>query len=289
MVLSMNGRIALTCFALSTLLSFSLLPLSASSEWLNKLFREHWFYATILFSLLLQLFIANVYKRTDYVYKIAWRATLLASGFTLGLFISFLASNSWKVFGWYLSVLCFFHCSEYITVSIVNPKSLSLNSFLLNHSREYAMAAFLSWTEFVVERYFFPNLKQIWWLSVIGLLLCSFGEIIRKLAMITAGTNFNHVIQSYREEGHVLVTHGIYSIFRHPAYVGWLYWSIGTQVILVNPICTLGYAIASWLFFKKRIESEEISLLNFFGEDYVAYQRRVKTGIPFVSGYSIER
>ena len=56
------------------------------------------------------------------------------------------------------------------------------------------------------------------------------GEILRKLAMFTATSNFNHYIQHVKEEGHELITHGIYNYFRHPAYVGWFYWSIGTQV-----------------------------------------------------------
>lgn len=43
--------------------------------------------------------------------------------------------------------------------------------------------------------------------------------------------NFKFVqVQCEKNAGHVLVTHGVYSIFRHPSYVGWFYWSIGTQV-----------------------------------------------------------
>lgn len=75
-----------------------------------------------------------------------------------------------------------------------------------------------------------PGLKQPSFLSVIGLLILIGGEILRKTAMITASSNFNHYVQHIREEGHQLVTNGVYSIFRHPSYVGWFYWSIGTQV-----------------------------------------------------------
>ena len=28
-------------------------------------------------------------------------------------------------------------------------------------------------------------------------------------------------------------------------------------------------------------------LLNFFGDDYVAYQKRVGTGLPFIDGYRV--
>lgn len=103
--------------------------------------------------------------------------------------------------------------------------------------------------------------------------------------MFTAGHNFTHLIQYRKRDDHQLVQSGIYSLFRHPSYVGWFWWSIGTQVVLVNPVCAIGYAVASWKFFNDRICDEEISLINFFGEDYVAYQRSVPTGIPFIQGY----
>ena len=58
------------------------------------------------------------------------------------------------------------------------------------------------------------------------------GEAMRKGAMITAMTNFHHYVQYIKKDGHQLVTHGVYGLFRHPSYVGWFYWSIGTQVCI---------------------------------------------------------
>lgn len=60
------------------------------------------------------------------------------------------------------------------------------------------------------------------------MVLC--GEGLRKAAMLTAGSNFNHIVQNEKAQSHVLVTSGVYAYFRHPSYVGWFYWSIGTQV-----------------------------------------------------------
>lgn len=95
-------------------------------------------------------------------------------------------------------------------------------------------------------------------------------------------------MQCEKSADHVLVTHGVYSLFRHPSYVGWFYWSIGTQIILLNPFCTIAYTAASWLFFKERVEFEEIALLNFFGQHYCDYQQKVGTGLPFIHGYRIK-
>jgi len=66
--------------------------------------------------------------------------------------------------------------------------------------------------------------------------------------------------------------------------VGWFLWSIGTQLLLQNPVCFLGYAVVSWRFFRARIEDEEWALLNFFGQDYLDYQARVGTLLPGIKG-----
>ncbi|XP_019746388.1 protein-S-isoprenylcysteine O-methyltransferase [Hippocampus comes] len=220
------------------------------------------------------------------LYKVAVRACFLGVIFGCGLIIS-CTETTWTHFGWYMCSLAFFHYSEYLVTAIINPHSLSLDSFLLNHSVEYTLAAVSSWVEFTVEKLTFPELKQLRWLSFMGLLMVLCGEALRKAAMLTAGSNFNHIVQNEKAYSHVLVTSGVYAFFRHPSYVGWFYWSIGTQVVLCNPVCTLGYTIASWRFFRERIEEEEISLINFFAEEYVEYKRRVPTGLPFISGIRI--
>lgn len=53
--------------------------------------------------------------------------------------------------------LSLFHYSEYLVTAVNNPKSLSLDSFLLNHSLEYTVAALSSWIEFTLENIFWPG------------------------------------------------------------------------------------------------------------------------------------
>ncbi|XP_074041636.1 isoprenylcysteine carboxylmethyltransferase ste14 isoform X2 [Leptinotarsa decemlineata] len=186
-----------------------------------------------------------------------------------------------------MCVMAFFHFSEFMVIAIIQPKQVSTSSFVINHSPQYIIAAMSSWIEFLIECYIFPGMKQINWLSNIGLLMCILGEILRKVAMLTAGSSFSHLVQHEKSSDHVLVTHGVYAWFRHPSYVGWFYWSIGTQILLLNPLCLPAYAITSWTFFKSRIYIEEITLLNFFGRNYCDYQQNVGTGIPFIEGYRI--
>ncbi|XP_060518216.1 protein-S-isoprenylcysteine O-methyltransferase [Cylas formicarius] len=221
------------------------------------------------------------------VYEIALRAAFLGSTFGLGLYMYLTCQNHIGIFGIYMCVVSFFHISEFVAIAFIQPNQVSVNSFVLNHSLQYTIAAVASWIEFFIEVYFYPDLKKYMTISCVGLAICICGETLRKLAMYTAGKNFNHLVQCEKAKDHILVTKGIYAWFRHPSYVGWFYWAIGTQIILLNPICIPAYAIVSWHFFKTRIYIEEITLLNFFGQNYVNYQHKVGTGIPFINGYRI--
>ncbi|XP_063064494.1 protein-S-isoprenylcysteine O-methyltransferase [Engraulis encrasicolus] len=237
--------------------------------------------ASVVYLTVINGFLLLIYKGP--LYKVAVRACFLGFAFGCGIIIS-CADTTWTHFGWYMCSLAFFHYSEYLVTAIINPRSLTLDSFLLNHSFEYTIAAASSWIEFIVEKLLFPDGKQMTWLSVLGLGMVICGEFLRKMAMFTAGSNFNHIVQNEKSQSHILVTGGVYAFFRHPSYVGWFYWSIGTQVMLCNPICILGYTLASWRFFRERIEEEEISLIHFFGDDYIEYKRRVPSGLPFIRG-----
>jgi len=275
-MLTLNGRISLQAFSASA--SVLIVPILT-----NGFLRMH--YLSVIYLLITISILYVRYK--GQAFQVVIRSYILGIVFAFGVTLFMLAEQSWVVFGWYLSLLSLFHYSEYFTTSLINPKTLSLDSFLINHSPEYNIAAVCSWTEFLVERWIYPDMK-ISWISYVGLTLCIAGELLRKAAMFTARSNFNHIIQIQREEGHVLVTNGIYNLFRHPSYVGWFWWSVGTQVVLCNPFCLIGYTIASWKFFNARIHDEEITLLNFFGEDYVRYQKKVGTGLPFIKGYRLE-
>ncbi len=116
----------------------------------------------------------------------------------------------------------------------------------------------------------------------LGFALMVVGQVVRTIAMAQAGPNFNHQLQHRRKEGHVLVTDGIYRLLRHPSYFGFFWWGLGTQIVLGNGLCFVGYAVALWRFFMLRIAREETLLIGFFGMDYVRYKDKTRVGIPFI-------
>ena len=167
----------------------------------------------------------------------------------------------------------------------------STDSFLLNHSPAYHLAAIASWSEYALETLYLPTWKPTMLaLTYLGVAMCLGGEVLRKSAMFEAGKNFNHIVQDNKDPEHKLITSGVFGLYRHPSYVGWFYWSIGTQLILRNPFCTVAYALASWTFFKERIVYEEWTLLRFFGREYEEYKKKVPTtGLPFIEGFKLDQ
>ncbi|KAG8383164.1 hypothetical protein BUALT_Bualt05G0156100 [Buddleja alternifolia] len=151
--------------------------------------------------------------------------------------------------------IIFFHSSEYILALAIHGKNnVTITSLLI--TKNYALAIVCSLIEYFVELYFFPGMKEHWSFSNTGLTMVVFGEIIRKLAIITAGRSFTHLIKRYHEEHHILVTNGVYKYIRHPSYCGFL-------------LC-------------QRIPYEEFFLRQFFGMEYEEYAAKTFSGIPFI-------
>ena len=208
----------------------------------------------------------------------------LALGSHLLLFVESL------VFGWSLSLVAWslyviflaaFHLLEFLSTALYKFEDLSYDSYLLNHSTAYTCAVFAAALEFWLESLFL--FRPPLYLICIGSAITILGQGLRFLAMRTAGRHFAHRIMTRRAPGHELVTHGVYAIFRHPAYTAWFYWSIATQIILANPICCLAFGLAAFNFFNDRIPYEEHTLATFYPDTYPAYARNTIIAIPFIA------
>jgi protein-S-isoprenylcysteine O-methyltransferase len=182
----------------------------------------------------------------------------------------------------YLFFISLFHFLEYFITAKYQPNRVNSDSFVLNNPG-YHVAHLIAFLECLLELYFFPNWKKSnFYIKLFGLFLMISSQLIRSLAMITAGRNFSHIIKNEKEDNHILITHGIYKFLRHPSYFGFFYWALGTQLLLLNPISFIIFAFLLYDFFASRIPYEEANLLVFFGDDYKTYKSNVPIGIPFI-------
>ena len=117
--------------------------------------------------------------------------------------------------------------------------------------------------------------------------MVSLGHAFRIGSMFYAGSNFNHLVQTKKAEGHKLITSGPYRFSRHPSYFGWTIWAVGTQLMLSNFVCAILWYLAALMFFQNRIPHEEHYLIKFFGPEYLEYAQKTPIGIPFVKGHSM--
>lgn len=168
-----------------------------------------------------------------------------------------------------------FHLSEYFLARKFQPEC-TMRSFLL--SGPYVVAMSVGLAEYVLLRARQPSLA---W-SITGISMIIMGEIVRKTAICTAKENFSHKLALERSKHHHLVTQGIYHYIRHPSYLGFCLYALGTQIWLGNYVCTFLFMIILWKFMSQRIAVEDALLYQFFGNSWVSYCKSTWSGIPYV-------
>lgn len=214
---------------------------------------------------------------------IAIRSSGLGFVCSLALATAWSFRASYPQFPLFVAMLAFFHFMEFWVTARYNTRRAKVDAFILtSNGMAYNIAHTSAMAEALLEWWLIPGLKKNIGITAAGIVLVVVGQLARTLAMKHAGTNFSHYVALRRQEGHVLVKTGIYRYLRHPSYFGYYWWAIGTQLMLGNPICTIGFAIALWGFFDSRIKSEEAYLVGFFPGKYEQYRTQSWTGIPFI-------
>ena len=207
---------------------------------------------------------------------ISIRAFLLGTSLGITLSLTLLLSTLcptplWRV-PFFVAALSLFHFLEFFVTARHNTPSATVSAFLLSSNGwAYNVAHGSAVVECLVSHLLWPGrslldgkfsvTEPIYGSSISGLLLLGFvltavGQVVRTLAMAQAASNFNHHVQVEHKAGHVLVTHGLYRFLRHPSYFGFFWWGLGTQLVLGNVVCLVGYAVVLWQFFSSRIQRE---------------------------------
>jgi len=110
------------------------------------------------------------------------------------------------------------------------------------------------------------------------------GELLRSYTVgyVPRNTSGRNVMDQLADE---LNTKGIYSVIRHPLYVGnFLMW-LGPVLFLRSVWWVIIFILAYWIYYERIIFAEEQYLRRKFGEAYDSWAFRVKAVIPSFRRY----
>jgi protein-S-isoprenylcysteine O-methyltransferase Ste14 len=128
----------------------------------------------------------------------------------------------------------------------------------------------------------YTDRKEFWTLDGdslrwLGVLLFIVGGVLRIWPVFVLGHRFSGLVAI--QPGHTLVTTGLYSIIRHPSYLGLLVNALGWAFAFRSAVGVL-LTVLTIVPLVARIRSEETLLHTQFGAEYDAYRARTSRLIP---------
>ena len=115
--------------------------------------------------------------------------------------------------------------------------------------------------------------------SLCCLAVALFGQFIR---LITVGYTAN-LTSGRNTEGqlaNVLNTKGIYSIVRHPLYLGNFFMWLGLCLLTQNLWFTISFILIYWVYYERIMFAEEAFLTKKFGDTYLEWASRRPAFLP---------
>jgi protein-S-isoprenylcysteine O-methyltransferase len=223
-----------------------------------------------------------------------WLGIALTASVIFGVEAAWKGYTIWRPFA-FIGSLALFHFLEFWVTATYNVPVVRASSFLLfTNGTPYNVAHSFAMLEILFSNYFFPSYQARYanFITIsIGLFLVIFGQACRTLAMATAGTNFNHTPQKTKQNGHELVTSGIYAYSRHPSYFAFFWWAVGTQMLVGNKICLVAFFAFLWHFFYNRIKGMFFLLAEAFcvARRVLRPSTQLRSGIWWSSSAKITR
>lgn len=129
-------------------------------------------------------------------------------------------------------------------------------------------AAAVGWPTVAHGRLFHSTL-----VSWLGVALCACACVVMALTLASFGKSFRIGIDLERPGK--LVTSGVFAFTRNPIYVAFAIALLGEFLILPQWIVLL-YLIGGIVLFHRQVLREEDYLKSHYGEEYLAYSRRVR-------------
>ncbi len=113
----------------------------------------------------------------------------------------------------------------------------------------------------------------------LGLMLNIGGYALMNLAILHLGRQFS--LEVTIQKDHRLITHGIYSVVRHPRYLGIILFMAGISLVFNAGIAVM-LAIATIIVLLWRIIDEERMMHREFREAWEEYTKKTWKLIPYI-------
>lgn len=154
-------------------------------------------------------------------------------------------------------------------MKVQNEKNLSWKDWIRG-----TITGLLFITEIMISILFFNWLGLIW-LNVLGWILIGIAFFVLGWLPRVAFTKYGQA-QENESWLHttVMVDRGIYSVVRHPIYLGWYFYFFGF-ICLSQHWLALAFAIPAFILVYLDTLKEERSSINKFGHTYKDYMKRV--------------
>ncbi|MBN1387130.1 MAG: lipid A phosphate methyltransferase [Bacteroidales bacterium] len=122
-------------------------------------------------------------------------------------------------------------------------------------------------------------------LEIAFLAVSLFGQFIRAVTVgrtpkNTSGRNVK------KQVADSLNTTGIYSVVRHPLYLGNFFMWLGPVIFLRSVWIAVIFCLAYWLYYERIMFAEEQFLRRKFSESYDFWSEKVRSFIPSFSNYT---
>jgi protein-S-isoprenylcysteine O-methyltransferase Ste14 len=114
----------------------------------------------------------------------------------------------------------------------------------------------------------------------IGIGVFVIGFIIRWVSVFQLGSMFT--VDVSISSTHRLKTNGMYTIVRHPSYLGLMLITAGISLFMCNALSSLVIIVAIFSVTNYRIYVEEKALIAEFNGQYEDYKKRVRKMLPGV-------
>lgn len=155
-------------------------------------------------------------------------------------------------------------------------------NFLFKHRGQFPLVLFALAVPAIYLTDYTAILRSSWsyWLLLGGSILLSvLGQVIRSIAIgksakQTSGRN------TWGHEAKALNVTGIYSMVRHPLYLGNFFIWIGIVCFVGNPWFVVIAILLFWLYYERIMFSEEAFLEREFGQEYLDWSMKTPAFVP---------